>query len=80
MATEKFILFAARAAGALKTANEQNGHAYSHQDGQNVRIRDEPMSQAMHKRALPNPFLQNLGDLLTTWMLNSGVPFVAAQV
>jgi hypothetical protein len=54
-ATEKIVLLAAPAIRALETADEQNRHAHSYKDGQHIRIRNEPMDHAMHKRQIHTP-------------------------
>ena len=45
---ENIIFFAARAVGALQTANEQNRHAQGDQDGQHTRVRTDELSNRVH--------------------------------
>ena len=53
---EDLVLFFTGTVCALKAADEQNGHAHGHQDGQHIRIRRKPVNHAMHK-PMPKPNL-----------------------
>lgn len=43
VAIEDLVLVAARAIGALETANEKNSHSQCDQDGEHARVRFDPM-------------------------------------
>jgi hypothetical protein len=45
---EEIVFLAAVALGALKAADEQHGHAYRHQNGENASIHCEPTHQVLH--------------------------------
>ena len=45
---EDIILLAAGALRALQAADEKNRDPHRHQDGQEIRIRHEPMDHTMH--------------------------------
>jgi len=45
---EKIVFLAAAALGALKTANNEHGHAYRDKHGENASIHREPMHQVLH--------------------------------
>jgi hypothetical protein len=55
MVLEEIVFVAAVALGALKTADEEHGHAYRDQHSKNASIHREPMRQVLH---LQSPFLQ----------------------
>lgn len=52
MALEQVILLAARALRAFQAAHKQHRDPHRDQDGQEIRIRREPMYHAMHNFAL----------------------------
>ena len=67
MVLEEIVLLAAAALGALKTADEEHGHAYRNQNGKNASIHREPMRQVLH---LQSPLLPG-APLATTIYLQS---------
>jgi hypothetical protein len=54
---EEIVFVAAVALGALKTADEEHGHAYRDQHSKYASIHREPMRQVLH---LHSPLLQAL--------------------
>ena len=48
VATEELILFAVRAVGAFKAANEQDCDAQRDEDGQHTRVGTDPLEKSMH--------------------------------
>ena len=51
VAMEDLVLFAFGAAGALHAADEEHGHAYRDQHGQDDSILHKPMRQSLHFRS-----------------------------
>jgi hypothetical protein len=45
---EEIVFLAAGALGALYATDEEHGHAYRHQNGENASIHCEPTHQVLH--------------------------------